>query len=80
MLSKLTEREKEILNYIIKGFTNKQIGETLHLSSHTIKIYVENILYKFNVKNRLQAAIIGIKSLHGIEELNEFNKQVENIV
>ena len=76
MLSKLTEREKEILSYIIQGLSNRQIAENLYLSTHTIKVYVENILYKFNVRNRLQAAIIGVKSIYGIKDLNENSEEI----
>lgn len=53
----LTNREKEVLELIKYGYTNKEIAEELCVSTHTSKAHVAAILYKLNVKNRLQAAI-----------------------
>lgn len=53
----LTIREKEVLELVKKGYTNKEIAEVLCISSHTSKAHVAAILHKMNVKNRLQAAI-----------------------
>lgn len=57
-LMELTEREKEILQFVAKGLTNRQIGERLHLSGKTIKHYITNILEKLHVHSRLDAAVI----------------------
>ena len=34
------------------GFTNKDIAENLHLSEHTVKKHITNILYKLDMRNR----------------------------
>ena len=47
----LTERENEIASLIAKGHTNKEIGEQLHLSHHTIHTHRRNILKKLNIKS-----------------------------
>jgi DNA-binding NarL/FixJ family response regulator len=53
----LTNREKEILQTLAGGASNKEIGNTLHISEHTVKIHLKNILKKLHVNNRIQAAI-----------------------
>ena len=47
----LTEREKEILDLLSKGYTAGQIAEALHLSSETIRWYRKKLLQKFDVAN-----------------------------
>ena len=47
----LTERENEITALIASGFTNKEIGEKLHLSHHTVHTHRKNILKKLGVKS-----------------------------
>jgi two-component system, NarL family, nitrate/nitrite response regulator NarL len=59
---KLTEREQEILELIAAGTSNKEIGLQLHLTEKTVKHYVTNILQKLQVHNRVQAAVMALKS------------------
>jgi len=59
---KLTEREREILSLIAAGTSNKEIGLQLHLTEKTVKHYVTNILQKLQVHNRVQAAILALKT------------------
>lgn len=40
--NKLTTREKEVLQYICGGFTNKEIGEKLYISKYTVRTYFIN--------------------------------------
>lgn len=47
----LTERENEITALIASGLTNKEIGEKLHLSHHTIHTHRKNIVKKLGVKS-----------------------------
>ncbi|WP_426432122.1 response regulator transcription factor [Winogradskyella sp. HB-48] len=58
----ITAREYEVLQYISKGLSNKEIGEKLFLSESTIKTHVSNLLIKLNAKRRTQAIQIA-KSL-----------------
>jgi len=53
----LTNREKEVLILIQKGFTNKEIAKELSISTHTAKAHVSEILRKTGAKNRLLAAL-----------------------
>ena len=50
-ISKLSEREVEVLKYIKDGMSSKEIGETLFLSTRTVEVHRSNILKKLNLKN-----------------------------
>ena len=52
-----TNREKDVLELLCKGYTNIEIGENLNISSHAAKANVASILRKLQVKNRLMAAL-----------------------
>lgn len=56
----LTCREKEILYLLTEGLSNKEIGARLILSEKTVKHYLTLVLDKLCVRNRVQAAIIGL--------------------
>ncbi len=51
----LTEREMEVLYYMAKGMTNKEIGEKLCISASTVKTHTINIYGKLEVNSRIQA-------------------------
>lgn len=53
----LSERENEITALIASGFTNKEIGEKLHLSHHTIHTHRRNILKKLGVKSTSELTV-----------------------
>ena len=53
---KITKREREIIEEICKGKTNKQIAEELFISLQTVKDHTHNIFNKTEVKNRVQLA------------------------
>ena len=52
----LTEREREVLQWVARGMTNKEIGAQLSLSPHTIKAHIRTILEKLHVRSRAEAA------------------------
>ncbi len=60
-LEELTERESEILNLVVRGLTNREIGDHLHLSEKTIKHYITNILEKLHVRSRVEAAMLAVR-------------------
>lgn len=61
VVSGLTRRETEILDYIARGFLNKQIASSLDISEQTIKNHVTSILRKLNANARTEAVVIAIK-------------------
>jgi DNA-binding NarL/FixJ family response regulator len=57
----LSERERQILERVAAGLSNKEIGAQLYLSEKTIKHYMTNILQKLHVHNRVEAALLAQK-------------------
>ena len=58
----LTDRERQILEKLAQGLSNKEIGEELYISEKTVKHYMTNILQKLQVRNRVEAALLALKS------------------
>lgn len=58
----LNEREQEILNSLVLGFTNKMIARQLDMSEATVKVSVKTLFRKLSVKNRTQAAVMARQS------------------
>ncbi|MFO7445445.1 MAG: response regulator transcription factor [Ignavibacteriaceae bacterium] len=65
----MTKRERQVIELIADGLTNKEIAQRLHLSPHTVKSHVHNILDKLALHTRVQIA----KYSH------EINYTIENI-
>jgi len=60
-LEELTDKEREILNLVGQGLTNREIGERVHLAEKTIKHYITNILQKLQVRSRVEAALLAAR-------------------
>ena len=60
-VSPLTPRETQILNYMAKGYLNKQIAGMLDISEQTIKNHVTSILRKLDANARIQAVITAVR-------------------
>lgn len=58
----LTAREREVLQLVAEGATNKEIASALHLSEHTVNFHVKNILSKLHLRNRAQAVAYAIRT------------------
>lgn len=56
--SSLTGREKEILEQVELGLTNKEIARKLSVSEKTVKHYMTNIMSKLQVRNRVEAVLL----------------------
>jgi two-component system nitrate/nitrite response regulator NarL len=63
-MTSLTDREREILQLVAEGLTNREIGERLHLAEKTVKHYMTNVLQKLQVRSRVEAALLAQK--HGL--------------
>ncbi|MFE2148502.1 response regulator [Streptomyces lavendulae] len=57
-LAALSERERDVLELIGEGLTNRQIAERLYLSEKTVKNHISRLLGKLGVERRVQAAVI----------------------
>jgi DNA-binding NarL/FixJ family response regulator len=62
---KLTQRESEVLNWLVKGKTNRDIGEILGTSPRTVNKHLEHVFVKLGVETRTSAAALAISKLHG---------------
>lgn len=58
----LTDREVEIIQYIVAGDSNPQIAEKLFLSAHTVNTHRKNIMKKLGVKNTAGIVMYAVKS------------------
>jgi len=61
LLESLTTRERDILQLIADGRTNRQIGDELFLAEKTIKNYVSNLLAKLGMQHRTEAAVFATR-------------------
>ena len=61
-LASLSDRERQILNLIADGLTNRQIGERLFLAEKTVKNHVSGLLAKLKMQRRTQAAVFGAET------------------
>jgi two-component system nitrate/nitrite response regulator NarL len=59
---KLSPREREILGFLAKGSSNKEIARSLELAESTVKIHVQHILRKLNLSSRVQAAVYAVEA------------------
>lgn len=57
----LSEREKDVLNLIISGLSNAEIGQQLNISTYTVKNHVSSILGKMNVASRTEAVSMALQ-------------------
>lgn len=57
-LASLTDRERDVLDLIGDGLTNREIGTQLYLSEKTVKNHISRMLAKLGVERRIQAAMI----------------------
>ncbi len=57
----LSQRELQILGIIGQGRTNKEVAETLCISSHTLKNHLNNIFKKLSVEDRTQALMVCVR-------------------
>lgn len=53
----LTSREREVLRWVARGATNREIAARLVISENTVKNHVRNILHKLHLANRVQAMV-----------------------
>lgn len=62
-LAELTAREKEVLQLIATGYSNREIATELYITERTVKNHVNSILRSLNLRDRTQAAIFANKYL-----------------
>lgn len=58
---KLSPREREVLELLTSGATNKEIASSLGIAENTVKNHLKNILEKLHLENRVQAAAFALR-------------------
>ncbi|EFX92185.1 nitrate/nitrite response regulator protein [Actinobacillus ureae] len=64
-LSVLTDRERDVLQWIATGMSNKQIAGQLFISEETVKVHIRNLLRKLNVHSRVAATVLYLEQQKG---------------
>jgi len=64
LIEPLTDREREVLEWLVQGLENPEIAVRLTISPSTVKVHVSNILSKMGVANRKEAIALALK--HGL--------------
>jgi len=59
--SDLTVREQEVLHLMAAGLGNKDIALRLHLSLHTVRNHVQNVLVKLGAHSKLESVVIAVR-------------------
>ncbi|MCB2177473.1 MAG: response regulator transcription factor [Actinomycetales bacterium] len=58
---RLTHRERDVLRLLVEGMSNEEIARDLFLSEATVKKHLGSIMTKLHVRNRVQAAVLGLR-------------------
>ena len=74
LLGQLTEREREILDHLAQGMSNKAIARALDISYDTVKLHVRHILSKLNFTSRVEAAVFAVEQRAGPQGSSEPRK------
>jgi two-component system nitrate/nitrite response regulator NarL len=67
---RLSDRETQILDGLVKGYANKVIARTCDITEATVKVHMKSILRKIQVANRTQAAIWALENGYVVDEVN----------
>jgi DNA-binding NarL/FixJ family response regulator len=61
LFEELTQREVQVLQLLVKGLANKQIGDHLNISEHTVKDHLKSVFGKLQVEDRTEAVTAAIQ-------------------
>ncbi len=61
LVASLTEREREVLNHVAHGQSNKVIAKALDISHNTVKLHVHHIMDKLKLRSRVEAAVFAFE-------------------
>jgi DNA-binding NarL/FixJ family response regulator len=61
LLRSLSERERQVLALLVRGYSNRRIADTCFLSLNTVRTHVQNVLVKLGVHSKLEAAALAVR-------------------
>lgn len=61
LVATLTERERQVLDHVASGQSNKVIARELDISHNTVKLHVRHIMDKLNLRSRVEAAVFSFE-------------------
>jgi len=61
LVDSLTEREREVLEHVARGKSNKVIAQALDISHNTVKLHVRHIMAKLDLGSRVEAAVFAFE-------------------
>jgi two-component system nitrate/nitrite response regulator NarL len=67
LASTLTEREREVLDHVARGKSNKVIAQALEISHNTVKLHVRHIMAKLDLNSRVEAAVFAFEHRGAVE-------------
>ncbi len=76
--ARLTAQELRVVNFVAAGMSNREVADALHVSVHTVKTHVKNLLDKLSIRSRWQVAGAVIElSLAGDSECEFRSSQID---
>ncbi|MEN9372806.1 MAG: hypothetical protein RIR79_358 [Pseudomonadota bacterium] len=75
LVATLTQREREVLNHVARGQSNKVIAKALDISHNTVKLHVRHIMDKLNLHSRVEAAVFSFEYDNSPEGLRSTSPQ-----
>jgi DNA-binding NarL/FixJ family response regulator len=69
LLRSLSERERQVLGLLARGYSNRRIAEVCYLSLNTVRTHVQNVLVKLGVHSKLEAAALAVR--HGLVRIED---------
>ena len=67
LAASLTEREREVLEHVARGKSNKVIAQALDISHNTVKLHVRHIMAKLDLNSRVEAAVFAFEHRSQVE-------------
>jgi DNA-binding NarL/FixJ family response regulator len=61
LLASLTPREREVLELVARGYTNREIAASLVIAEVTAKVHVRRVIRKLGVRSRTEAAVAAVE-------------------
>ena len=61
LLRSLSDRERQVLHLLARGYSNRRIAEACYLSLNTVRTHVQNVLVKLGVHSKLEAAALAVR-------------------